>query len=98
MARDTRRITAAEMKSMRTTAGYSWSDHKTNTETAKELNITAVLDKIQEYRRNRLQHANRTHCNRLLRIIKGLETKRQMEPAETVTETSGSVRLEWVNK
>jgi len=28
-ARDARRITAAEMKYMRTTAGYTWTDYKT---------------------------------------------------------------------
>jgi hypothetical protein len=42
-----RRITEAEMKYMRKTAGYTWTDHKTNTEIAKELNIIPVLDKIQ---------------------------------------------------
>jgi hypothetical protein len=36
-ARDARRITVAEMKYMRRTAGYTWTDHKTNTEIAKEL-------------------------------------------------------------
>jgi hypothetical protein len=44
-------ITAAEIKYMRT-VGYTWTDHKTNTEIAKELNITPVLDKIQDYKRN----------------------------------------------
>jgi hypothetical protein len=34
-ARDARRITAAEMKYMRETAGYTWADYKTNTEIAK---------------------------------------------------------------
>jgi len=53
-ARDARRIAATEIKYMRTTAGYSWTDYKTITEIAKELNITAVLDKIEEYRRNLL--------------------------------------------
>jgi hypothetical protein len=37
---------------MRRTAGYTWTDHKTNTEFAKELNITPVLDKVQDYKRN----------------------------------------------
>ena len=32
-ARDARRITAAEMKYMRT-AGYTWTDYKTNTQIA----------------------------------------------------------------
>jgi hypothetical protein len=31
-ARDPRRITAAEMKSMRKTAEYTWTNYKTNTE------------------------------------------------------------------
>jgi hypothetical protein len=47
-ARDARRITAAEMKCMRKTAGYTGTDYKTNTQTAKEL-ITPVLGNIQEY-------------------------------------------------
>jgi hypothetical protein len=48
-ARDARRVTAAEMKYIRNTAGYIWTDSKTNTEIAKQLNITPVLDKIQDY-------------------------------------------------
>jgi hypothetical protein len=34
-ARDASRITAAEMKYMRRTAGYIWTDYKTNTQIAK---------------------------------------------------------------
>jgi hypothetical protein len=50
-ARDTR-ITAAEMKHTRPTARYTWTDHKMkSTEIAKELNITPVLNKIQDYKR-----------------------------------------------
>jgi len=37
--RDARRITAAEIKRMRTTAGYICTDYKTNTEIIKGLNI-----------------------------------------------------------
>ena len=37
------------MKYVRKTAGCSWTDCKTNTEIAKELYITPVLDEIQEY-------------------------------------------------
>jgi hypothetical protein len=50
-ARYARRITATKMKYMSRTTGFSWTDYKTNTEIAKELNKTPVLDKIQEYRR-----------------------------------------------
>jgi hypothetical protein len=46
------------MKYMRT-AGYTLTDHKTNTEIAKELNIIPVLDKIQDYKRNWIQHVAR---------------------------------------
>jgi hypothetical protein len=34
-ARDARRITAAEMKYMIRTAGYTWTDYKTNTQITK---------------------------------------------------------------
>ena len=53
-ATDAGMIKASEMKYLRITAGYVQSDYATNTEIGKELNVTAVLDKIQEYRRNRL--------------------------------------------
>jgi hypothetical protein len=55
---------------MRITAGYIWTDHKTNTEIARELNITPVLDKIQDYMRKWVQHVNRMPRNRLSSFIK----------------------------
>jgi len=67
-ARDARRITAAEMKYMRT-AGYIWTDYKTNAQIAKELKITPILDKLLEYKRNWI-HVNRMPCNRLPRVMK----------------------------
>ena len=36
-ASDARRITAAEMKYMRRTAGHTWTDYKTNAQIAKEF-------------------------------------------------------------
>jgi len=51
-ARYTRRTTVAEIKYMRNIAGYTGTKYKTNIEIAKQLHITPVLDKIQEYRRN----------------------------------------------
>jgi len=45
-ARNVRRITAAEMKYMRRTAGYIWTDYKTNVQIAKELKITKDWEKI----------------------------------------------------
>jgi len=64
-----RRITAAEMKYMRT-AGCTWKDYKTNVQIAKELKITPILDKLQEYKRSWIQHINRRPRNRLPRVMK----------------------------
>ena len=69
-ARDARRITAAGMKYMRRTAGYIWTDYKTNAQFAKELKITSSLDKLLEYKRNCIQHVNRMPRNRLPRVMK----------------------------
>jgi len=69
-ARDARRITAAEMKYMRRTAGYTWADHKTNTQIANELKITPILNKLQEYKRNWIHLVNRMPRNRLPMIMK----------------------------
>jgi len=51
-ASDARRITAAEMKYMRRTAGYTWTDYKTNAQIANEFKITPILDKLLEYKRS----------------------------------------------
>jgi hypothetical protein len=65
-ARDARRITAAE----RRTAGYTWTDYKTNTPITKELKITPILDKLLKYGRNWIQHVNRIPRNRLPSVMK----------------------------
>ena len=57
-ASDARRITAAEMKYMRRTAGYTWTDYKTNAQNVKELKITPILDKLLGYKRSWIQRVN----------------------------------------
>ena len=54
-----RKIEAAEMKLLRPLAGYTLYDHKTNNSICKELRITSILDKIDEYRKKRLLHIQR---------------------------------------
>ena len=54
-----RRIEAAEMKLLRPLAGYTHYDHKTNDYIRRELRITGLLDKLDEYRRNWLSHLQR---------------------------------------
>jgi hypothetical protein len=55
---------------MRRTAGYTWTDYKTNTQITKELKITPILDKLLEYKRNWIQHVNGMPRNRLPRVMK----------------------------
>ena len=97
-ARDARRITAAEMKYMRRTAGYTWTDCKTNTQITKYLKITPTLDKLLEYKRNWIQHVNRMPRNRLPRVMKHYSPTGRKDSWQTFEETSGYVRPERVNK
>ena len=69
-ASDGRRITTVEMKYMRRTEGYTWTDYRTNVQIVKELKITAILDKLLEYKRSWIQHVNRMPRNRLPRVMK----------------------------
>jgi hypothetical protein len=77
------------------TERYAWTDYKTNTRTAKELNITSLLDRVQEYIRDWWQHTNRMACSRLPRILKKPTGRRT---GGIIKETSRSVSLELVNK
>ena len=97
-ARDARRITAAEMKYMRRKAGYTWADYKTNSHTAKELEITPVLDKLLQYKRNCIQHVNRMPRDRLPRIMKHYSPIGRRNRGRPLKETSKYVRPERVNK
>jgi hypothetical protein len=67
---DARRIRIAEMKYMRRTAGYIWTDYKTNAQIAKEFKITPFLDKLLEYYKNWIQRINKIPRNRLPRVMK----------------------------
>jgi hypothetical protein len=55
---------------LRRTARYVWIDWKTNTQIAKELKITPILDKLLEYKRNWIQHVNRMPRNTSPRVMK----------------------------
>jgi hypothetical protein len=63
-AGEARRITAAEMKYIRRAAGCTRADYKTNTQIAKQLKITPILDKLLEYKGNWIQHVNRIPRNK----------------------------------
>jgi hypothetical protein len=95
-AREATRKTTVEVKYMRKIAGHSWTDYETNTEITKVINIIPVLDKIQECKRNCLQHESRMQSSRLQRILKR-QTQTE-ETGETIKELSRRVRRERVNK
>ena len=80
--RDARRITSAEIKYMRTTAGYICTDYKTSTEIAKGLNITPVLDKVKDYRRNWVWKVNRMPRKKITQDNEELHTIRQKDLGE----------------
>jgi hypothetical protein len=81
------------------TAGYTWTDYKTNTQITKELKITPVLDKLLEYKREWIQHVNRMlPRNRLHWIMKHYCPTGRRNRGRTLKETSGHVRPERVNK
>ena len=54
-----RRIEAAEMMLLRSLAGYTLYDHKTNDYIRRELQTKGILDKIDEYRQNWFQQLQR---------------------------------------
>jgi hypothetical protein len=58
------------MKYLRRTAGCTGTDHKTNTQIAKDLKITPILDKLLAYKRNWIQLVNRMPRYRLPRVMK----------------------------
>ena len=60
-----RRIVAAEMKLLRPLAGYTLYDHKTNDYICRILQVTGILDEIDEYRRNWFQHLQRIPQTRI---------------------------------
>jgi len=64
-ALQTRRIEAAKMKLLRPLAGYTLCDHKTNDYKRRELRITGILDKLDEYKRNWLSRLQRMAQHRI---------------------------------
>jgi hypothetical protein len=81
---------------MRRTAGYTWTDYKTNSLIGKELEITPVLDKLLEYKRNWIRHVNRMPRDETTQDNETLFPNWQKESWQTSEETSRYVRSERV--
>jgi len=65
------------MKLLRPLAGYTLYDHKTNDYIRRELRITGILDKADEYRRNWLSHLQKNATKPNLFEIIPLQTTRK---------------------
>jgi hypothetical protein len=68
-ANDKTRITAAEMRIMRTTAKHIWSDCKRNDDILKELKTEPVMRKILKYKNSWIQHVNRMQRDRIPKLL-----------------------------
>jgi hypothetical protein len=86
------------MKYMRRTAGYTWTDYKTNSHIAKELEITPVLDKLLEYKKELDKTCKQNASRQTTQDNETLFPNWQKESWQTSGETSRYVRPERVNK
>jgi hypothetical protein len=75
------------MKYLRRTAGYTWTDYKTNSRIAKELEITPVLDKLLEYKRNWIQHVNRMPRDTLVKHYSPTGRRNRGRPLKRLLDT-----------
>jgi len=89
-----RRIEAAEMKLVRPLAGYTLYDHKTNDYIRRELRITGILDRLDEYRRHWLSHLQRMTKKNPFEIIPLQTTKKENNWKTEETLTRAAVTLE----
>ncbi|KAJ4446195.1 hypothetical protein ANN_12889 [Periplaneta americana] len=71
---DDQRLTTAEMRFLRRTAGYSLLDHKRNELITKSLKIIAVYENFNHYRQKWLNHVNRMDRSRLSKTNSPLYT------------------------
>jgi hypothetical protein len=74
-ANDKTRITAAEMRFIRTTVKYILRDYKRNNDVMKELKTEPVMGKILEYKNNWIQHVNRMQRDRIPKLLKNYKPR-----------------------
>jgi hypothetical protein len=74
-ANDKTRITAAEMRFMRTTAKYIWSDCKIYDDILKEVKTEPVMGKIIKYENSWIQHVNRMQRDMIPKLLKNYKRR-----------------------
>lgn len=69
--RDLRRVEAAEMRFLRSTAGVTLRDKKRSTEIRETLRVTPILEKITTYREKWKEKIGKMDNNRIPRLVLG---------------------------
>jgi hypothetical protein len=92
---DRTRITANEMKFLRSTAGYTELDKKINTEILRELKINWVLEHIAQYRNNWKQHLQRMDRSRVPQQMMTYRPKGKRSLERPLKRWSGTVTGHW---
>jgi len=91
------RTEAAEIKLLRSLAGYTFYDNKTNDSVCHELQAECILDKIDEYRRNRFLHLQRMPPNRIpLKSLQTTRKKNNWKTEETLARTVVTLETEGI--
>ena len=67
--RDKQRLTAAEMRFMRRTAGYKLRDRKRSEDMLKVLNVIPKLNRVKNYRKKWRDHVGRMEEERPPKLI-----------------------------
>jgi hypothetical protein len=62
---DEKRLISAEMRFLRTTAGYTRWDHKRNEDILTELQMSQITEFIYQYRKNWKEHVDRMSSDRI---------------------------------
>jgi hypothetical protein len=63
------RLEAAEMRFLRSAAGYRLIDHRRNEELREEIQIIDINSRIKDYQIKWLQHLERMEQNRISKLL-----------------------------
>jgi hypothetical protein len=66
---DERRLISAEMRFLRSTAGYTRWDHKRNEDILTELQMSQITEFIYQYRKDWKELVDRISCDRIPKMV-----------------------------
>jgi hypothetical protein len=74
-ANDKTRITAVEMRFLRTTAKYIWSNYKRSDDILKELKTEPLMEKVLKYKNNWIRYVNRKQRDRISKLLQNYKPR-----------------------